>query len=111
MWGWLALSVSCGWRDPWSARAGTPKYDGGMRETKVVLTIPREVLKRARAQVTDGSAKSLSALVSQALEEKLARNDLADLLETVDLGQGRHAKSSAQWAERLLRRRASTTTH
>jgi Arc/MetJ-type ribon-helix-helix transcriptional regulator len=84
-------------------------YDEVMRETKIVVTMPLELLKRARAQVAAGSAESVSALLRAALEEKMARNDLADILDTIDAK--RVPASADRVATRLLKGGSSTIKH
>ena len=58
-----------------------------MPTAKVAVTVPVETLKLARGRVKAGHAKSLSALMTEALEEKLSRNELAGILDAIDLGR------------------------
>ena len=55
-----------------------------MAFAKVVLRIPKDVLERARREVATGGAKSLSELVSEALDERLGRDELRAILEAMD---------------------------
>ena len=48
--------------------------------TRVTVTVRRDVLKRAERQVKRGKAKSVSAWIDSAMEEKARREDLAALL-------------------------------
>jgi len=55
-----------------------------MTTRKVALTIPEDALRLAKREVVLGRAKSLSAFVSEAVEEKLAREALSDVLDAVN---------------------------
>jgi Arc/MetJ-type ribon-helix-helix transcriptional regulator len=74
-----------------------------MTAAKIAVTVPPELLKRAREQVKAGKAKSLSALVTQAVEEKVLREELAEILDAMDAERGRPGKTAEAWAKRLLR--------
>jgi hypothetical protein len=71
---------------------------------KIAVTVPENVLKRARAQVKAGQAKTLSSLVSEAIEEKVARNELSAILDATDEERGPVSKAAKTWAKRLLER-------
>jgi hypothetical protein len=73
-----------------------------MTAIKIAVTVPEDVLKRAKAQVKAGHAKTLSSLVSEAVEEKVARNELAAILDAMDAQHGPIPKSAKTWAKRLL---------
>jgi Arc/MetJ-type ribon-helix-helix transcriptional regulator len=75
-----------------------------MTSAKVAITIPAEVLKLAKEQVKTGRAKSLSALVTQAVDEKLSRNDLLEILNEMDATYGKPKKADQEWAKRVLKR-------
>jgi len=75
-----------------------------MTAAKVAITVPSETLKLAKKQVKSGHAKSLSALMTQALEEKVSRNELADILDAMDLEFGKPNKAAQVWAKRVLKR-------
>lgn len=74
-----------------------------MTAVKIAVTVPEQVLKRARAQVRAGKAKTLSSLVSAAVEEKVARDELADILEALDAAHGPLSKADKAWAKRVLK--------
>jgi hypothetical protein len=74
-----------------------------MTAAKIAVTVPRDVLKRARAQVKAGMAKSLSALVSEAMEEKVRRDELAAILDMMDAEHGAPDKAAQAWAKRVLK--------
>ncbi len=75
-----------------------------MTTAKVAITIPAEVLKLAKDQVKAGRAKSLSALVSDAVDEKVRRNELLDILDAMDAHFGKPGKAAQRWAKRVLQR-------
>jgi hypothetical protein len=75
-----------------------------MTAAKVAITVPAETLKLAKRQVKAGHAKSLSALMTAALEEKVSRNELADILDAMDLEFGKPNKAAQAWAKRVLER-------
>jgi Arc/MetJ-type ribon-helix-helix transcriptional regulator len=52
----------------------------GMTTAKIAVSLPQEVLRRARRAVRRGRASSMSAYVAAALEQKTKLDDLEDLL-------------------------------
>jgi Arc/MetJ-type ribon-helix-helix transcriptional regulator len=75
-----------------------------MTMEKVALTIPAEVLRIAKKRVRAGRAKSLSAFVSAALQEKLERDELTEILDRMDAELGAPTKGDRAWAKRVLGR-------
>ena len=75
-----------------------------MTTVKIAITISAAVLKLAREQVRTGHAKSLSALVSDAMDEKVRRNQLSDVLEAMDAEFGKPGRAAQRWAKRVLAR-------
>jgi hypothetical protein len=75
-----------------------------MTAIKIAVTVPEEVLRLAKLQIKAGKAKTLSALVSEAMEEKVARNELTEILDAMDAERGRPPKAARAWARRLLAR-------
>lgn len=53
----------------------------GMTTSKIAVSVPSEVLTRARAAVRKGRGASLSAYVSAALDQKLMQDELDELLD------------------------------
>lgn len=76
-----------------------------MTSAKVALSIPSEFLEQARKEVATGRAKSLSAFVSDALDEKLRRDELAAILDEMDAKLGAPNKAANAWAKRVLKPR------
>jgi Arc/MetJ-type ribon-helix-helix transcriptional regulator len=74
-----------------------------MTTAKVALSIPTDVLKQAKKQVSSGRAKSLSFYVSEALGEKLRRDELADVLDAMDRDLGKPRRADTAWAKRVLK--------
>ncbi len=75
-----------------------------MTTEKVALTIPVEVVRAAKKRVKAGRAKSLSAFVSEAVNEKLRRDELVEILDAMDAKHGKPGKAAQAWAKRVLRR-------
>jgi hypothetical protein len=68
----------------------------------VAVTLPNPLLARAREQVRTRGAPSLSALVAQALEEKLERDRLQEVLDQMAVEYGPLSSDDLTWADRLL---------
>lgn len=79
-----------------------------MTTAKVAISIPTDVLRQARDEVKAGRARSLSALVSEAVDEKLRRDELADILDAMDAEHGKPGAEARKWARRVLRPSSST---
>jgi Arc/MetJ-type ribon-helix-helix transcriptional regulator len=60
---------------------GTSHTAGMTATAKIAISLPKEVAARARRAVRRGHAKSVSAYVAAALEEKVKLDDLATLLD------------------------------
>jgi Arc/MetJ-type ribon-helix-helix transcriptional regulator len=75
-----------------------------MTSGKVALSIPAEVLAQAKKEVASGRAKSLSAFVSEAVDEKLRRDELTAILDEMDVKHGSPNRAAKAWARRLLKR-------
>ena len=75
-----------------------------MTTTKVALSIPSATIARAKKEVRSGRAKSLSAFVSDAVEQKLQRDDLVEILDAMDAEHGRPGKAALRWAKKTLSR-------
>jgi hypothetical protein len=73
-----------------------------MNSAKVALSIPADLLKRAKAEVAAGRAKNLSVFVSEALDLKLRRDELNTILNAIDAEHGPPNKSARAWAKRVL---------
>jgi len=75
-----------------------------MTSAKVAISIAADVLELAKKRVRAGRAKSLSAFVNEAVDEKLRRDELASLLDELDAKHGRPDKDARAWAKRVLAR-------
>ena len=62
----------------------------------------REILVKAERQVKRGRAKSLSAWVDTAMEEKARREDLAALLTEMKAENGPPSAKEEAWARAVL---------
>jgi Arc/MetJ-type ribon-helix-helix transcriptional regulator len=74
-----------------------------MNAAKVALSIPADVLDQAKKEVKRGRAKSLSSFVSEALGEKLRRDELTVILDAMDADHGRPSEVAKKWAKRVLK--------
>jgi hypothetical protein len=74
-----------------------------MTTAKVALSIPADVFRQAKKEVASGRAKSLSSSVSEALDEKLRRDELAAILDAMDARHGKPSKADKAWARRVLK--------
>ena len=73
-----------------------------MHKARVTVTVRRDILAKAEKQVKKGRAKSVSAWVDSAMEEKARREDLAALLAEMK-AEGRPAnKDEEAWARDVL---------
>ena len=71
--------------------------------TKLAVSMPSRVAEGARRAVRKGRAASLSAYVAEAVQEKLAQDDLASLLaEMLEETGGPLTASERRAAERAL---------
>lgn len=79
-----------------------------MTTAKIAVSLPEEVLRRARRAIRRGRAPSMSAYVAAALEQKNRLDDLDELLEEMlaETGGPMTAKER-QWAYRLLQGKPS----
>jgi hypothetical protein len=75
-----------------------------MNSAKVAVSVPKDVLERAKVEVAAGRAKNLSALVSETLDERLRRDELDAILDAMDAEYGPPSKSAKAWAKRVLGR-------
>jgi hypothetical protein len=73
-----------------------------MIAAKVAITISADVLELAKKRVKAGRAKSLSAFVNEAVDEKLRRDELSEVLDAMDAKLGRPNKAARAWAKRVL---------
>jgi len=78
------------------------EYDFRMHKARVTVTVRREVLAKAERQVRRGRAKSVSAWVDAAMEEKARREDLAALLAEMKAENGPATADEQAWALGVL---------
>jgi hypothetical protein len=74
-----------------------------MNSAKVALSMPAEVLRLAKKEVAAGRAKSLSSFVTEAIDEKLRRDELSAILDALDAEYGKPTKAATAWAKRVLK--------
>jgi Arc/MetJ-type ribon-helix-helix transcriptional regulator len=73
-----------------------------MQKARVTVTVRRQVLAKAERQVKRGRAKSVSAWVDSAMEEKAHREELAALLAEMRAENGPATPEDEAWARRVL---------
>lgn len=73
-----------------------------MRKARVTVTVRKAVLAKAERQVKRGRAKSVSAWVDSAMEEKARREDLAALLAEMKAENGPASATEEAWARDVL---------
>ncbi len=73
-----------------------------MQKARVTVTVRRQLLAKAEKQVKRGRAKSVSAWVDSAMEEKARREDLAALLAEMKAENGPASREEEQWARDVL---------
>lgn len=73
-----------------------------MHRARLTVTVRREVLAKAERQVKKGRAKSVSAWVDAAMDEKARREDLASLLAEMKSESGPASAEDEAWARAVL---------
>ncbi len=73
-----------------------------MQKARVTVTVRRDTLERAERQVRKGAARSVSAWVDSAMEEKAHREDLASLLARMRAEDGPASLEDEEWARAVL---------
>jgi ribosome assembly protein YihI (activator of Der GTPase) len=72
--------------------------------TKFAVTVPTEIAEAARKRVQSGRPGTMSALVSEALAEKLERDDLEALLAEMEAEFGPVPPETQEWADEVFDR-------
>jgi hypothetical protein len=79
----------------------------GMSMDKIAITLPPEILRRARRAARQGRAASLSAYVAAAIEQKVTQDELGDLLDQMLAESGGPLSAAeARQADAALGKRA-----
>jgi antitoxin ParD1/3/4 len=78
-----------------------------MTREKIAIAIRKNVLELARKEVEEGRANSLSAYITDAVDERLRRDELQRLLDRMDAEHGEPNKPAKAWAKRVLKRARS----
>jgi Arc/MetJ-type ribon-helix-helix transcriptional regulator len=73
-----------------------------LQKARVTVTVRRQVLAKAERQVKKGRAKSVSAWVDAAMEEKARREDLAALLAEMKAESGPASAEEEAWARDVI---------
>ena len=86
-----------GWKRPCGLATAHPRP-----AAKIAITISEEVRALAKKRVKSGRAKSLSAFVNEAVDERLRRDELTELLDAMDAKRGPPSRAAKAWAKRAL---------
>lgn len=73
-----------------------------MQKARLTVTVRRQTLAKAQRQVKRGRAKSVSAWVDSAMEEKARREDLVALLAEMRAENGPATAEEERWARDVL---------
>jgi Arc/MetJ-type ribon-helix-helix transcriptional regulator len=73
-----------------------------MHKARITVTVRKALLAKAERQVKRGKARSLSAWVDSAIEEKAQREDIAALLAEMRADNGPPAAEEEAWARGVL---------
>lgn len=79
------------------------RYDQSMT-VKITVSLPDELVAKAKAAVKAGKAASVSAYVAEAIAEKDDATSLADLLDEWDQEYGPPSDADYAWADAELAR-------
>jgi hypothetical protein len=78
------------------------KYDLSMQRKRITVTVRRDVLRAAEKQVKRGRARSVSAWVDAAMEQKARMEDLSALLGEMKAEGGPTSREDEKWARSVL---------
>lgn len=73
-----------------------------MHSQRITVTMPEEVAQSAREAVAAGESPSLSAFVAEAIQEKVKRETLRELLDEIEREIGPPGPEAEAWALRVL---------
>jgi Arc/MetJ-type ribon-helix-helix transcriptional regulator len=76
----------------------------GSGYTRITVTIPTEVAQAVRRRVESGASHTMSALVTDALVEKLEQHDLSNLLDEMVTDFGTVPIEVKAWADKAIGR-------
>jgi Arc/MetJ-type ribon-helix-helix transcriptional regulator len=76
-----------------------------MTAAKIAITLPRPLLAKVRGAVKSGRAGSVSAFVTQALEQRVREDSLQSLVSDLIAEHGEPSKEDKAWAKRVLARK------
>lgn len=84
--------------------SGPKKRRSGMRPyEKLAISIPASTLSRAREEVRTRGVSSLSAYITEAVEDRLARRRFRDILDAV-FAEEPMSEEEKRWADGVLDR-------
>jgi len=75
--------------------------ESGQAYGKIAITLPSQLLRAAREEAGESGARSLSAFIAKAVEEKLATDELQQVLDEIFAEQPMTDEERA-WADQYL---------
>lgn len=79
-----------------------------MQRKRITVTVRRDILRAVEKQVKEGRARSVSAWVDAAMEQKAKVEDLAALLMEMKAEGGPTRRDDEKWARSVLGLESST---
>ena len=73
-----------------------------MQRKRITVTVRRDILRAVEKQVKGGRARSVSAWVDAAMEQKARLEDLAALLGEMKAEGGPSSREDEKWARSVL---------
>lgn len=73
-----------------------------MSVDRITVTVPADLLRAARAEVQTGRSASVSAVVADALADRLRRRRMEQVLDDIEAEHGRPGPEATEWARRAL---------
>lgn len=77
------------------------RYDSGMT-VKIAVSLPDELVARAKRAVAEGRAASVSAYVAAALARQVREDELSAMLAEMRAEHGAPSADDVAWADRVL---------
>lgn len=75
--------------------------ESGQRYEKVAITLPSQLLRNARREAEESHAPSLSAFIARAVQEKLATDELQQVLDEI-FAEHPMTDEERAWADQYL---------
>ena len=73
-----------------------------MNRAKIAVSVPARLVAKVRRAVARGQAPSVSAYVTQAIEERTLNEEMLELLTQMDRDHGKPGAEATRWARQVL---------